>query len=105
MADQSNPRIEITYQDVQRAGKDILDYADEPSPTLDELDNFTTRIAVRLCFAARAMKPTHEHPASVIVRTFCDEVGLDYEAVDRAVTQIAGEHRVNALMAQMKEEA
>ena len=51
------------------------------------------------------MKPPHEHPASVIVRTFCDEVGLDYEAVDRVVTEIAGEHRVNDLMTQMEEEA
>ena len=103
MADQSAPRIEITYQDVQRAGKDILDYADEPSPTLDELDNFTTRIAVRLCFAARAMKPPHEHPASVIVRTYCDEVGVDYQKLDAEITRIAGEHRVKALMAQMEE--
>ena len=105
MTDPSAPRIEITYQDVQRAGKDILDYADKPSPTLDNLDNFTTRIAVRLCFAARTMKPPHEAPASVIVRTYCDEVGVDYEAVDRAITEIAGGHRVNALMTHLQEEA
>ena len=98
-----NPRIEITYQDVQRAGKVILDYADAPAESMDPLDNFVTRIAMRLAFAARAMKPSAEHPASVIVRTYCDEVGVDYQKLDAEITRIAGEHRVKALMAQMEE--
>lgn len=101
----STPRIEITYQDVQRAGEAILDYADTPDENMDPLDTFVTRIAVRLAFAARTMKPPHEHAASVIVRTYCDEVGVDYEAVDRVITEIAGERRVNALMTQLKEDA
>lgn len=101
----TDPRIEITYQDVQRAGEAILDYADTPDEGMDPLDTFLTRIAVRLAFAARSMKPSAEPLASVIVRTYCDEVGVDYQKLDAEITRIAGEHRVNALMAQMKEEA
>ena len=97
------PRIEITYQDVQRAGEAILDYADTPDENMDPLDAFVTRIAVRLAFAARSMKPGHEHAASVIVRTYCDEVGVDYQKLDAEITRIAGEHRVKALMAQMED--
>ena len=103
MTDPRATRIEITYQDVQRAGKDILDYAETPDEGMDPLDTFVARIAVRLAFAARSMKPSAEPPASVIVRTYCDEVGVDYQKLDAEITRIAGEHRVKALMAQMED--
>ena len=99
-------KIEITHTDVIRALPHIHAIADGPSadPTESAQDGRDVSIAMKLCAAARSMKPQYEHAASIIVRAYCDLVDIDHEALDDLITKHAAAHRLRELGQQIDQE-
>ena len=88
--------IAITHEDFQRALGWIYEIADGPSANPDESaeDSRDTSIAMKLGVASLSMKPQYQHAASIIVRTYCDLIGIDHDALEDNLLRLVAEHRV-----------
>ena len=97
--------IAITQEDFQRALGWIYEIADAPSADPDESpeDSREVSIAMKLGVTSLAMKPQYQHAASIIVRTYCDLIGIDHDALEDNLTKLAGLHRINNLGKQVDE--
>ena len=97
--------IAITHEDFQRALGWIYEIADGPSADPDESpeDSRDVTIAMKLGVTSLAMKPQYQHAASIIVRTYCDLIGIDHDALEDNLTKLAGLHRINNLGKQVDE--
>ena len=92
-------RIAITHEDFQRALDWIYEIADGPSANPDETpeDSRDVSIAMKLGVVSLAMKPQYQHAASIIVRTYCDLIGIDHDALEGDLLRLVAEHRVAEL--------
>ena len=97
--------IAITQEDFQRALGWIYEIADAPSadPNESPEDGRDVSIALKLGITSLAMKPQYQHAASIIVRTYCDLIGIDHDALEDNLTKLAGLHRINNLGKQVDE--
>ena len=97
--------IAITHEDFQRALGWIYEIADGPSANPDESaeDSRDTSIAMKLGVASLSMKPQYQHAASIIVRTYCDLIGIDHDALEDYLTKLAGHYRLTNLAKQVDE--
>ena len=91
--------IAITHEDFQRALDWIYEIADGPSANPDETpeDSRDVSIAMKLGVVSLAMKPQYQHTASIIVRTYCDLIGIDHGALEGDLLRLVAEHRVAEL--------
>ena len=107
MSDLPTPpgHIAITHEDVQRALGWIYEIADGPSadPNESPEDSRDVSIAMKLGATALAMKPQYQHAASVIVRTYCDLIGIDHDALEGDLLRFVAQHRVAELGKQIDE--
>ena len=97
--------IAITHEDFQRALGWIYEIADGPSANPDETpeDSRDVSIAMKLGAVSLAMKPQYQHAASIIVRTYCDLVGMDHDVLEGYLHMLVAEHRVTELGKQIDE--
>ena len=97
--------IAITQEDFQRALGWIYEIADAPSadPNESPEDGRDVSIALKLGITSLAMKPQYQRAASIIVRTYCDLIDIDHDALEDHLTKLAGLHRINNLGKQVDE--